>query len=217
MNLVLIIDTSVGFTNIVFGSEGRVIYDHRDESRPQDDRDISVLVEHGLNSIGQGLDNIKILAVNIGPGGLTAVRVGVSFASGLAYGLKVPVCPFTSFELIGFEAWKKYQLPVLCIAKGTTGRTCAGLYNEGSVSAMKFGSLEEIVIELASDLTELSVAGFHRDLVQRLLTQSKVHDSMIQVGRASTILEIEPPVTDRKIIYPNIVSPLYTLSEVFHE
>lgn len=58
------------------------------------------MIEEALSDIGAKMVSIDRLAVTIGPGTFTGVRVGVSAARGLALALKVPVAGITTLEML---------------------------------------------------------------------------------------------------------------------
>ncbi len=220
MALVLVIETSSRPFGVALGIDGNVLFDSSepfDKSSLPDERDLALLVERGLQIIGKRTSQITAIAVNIGPGGLGSVRSGVSFANALALGLRIPVCPFTAFELMGFEAWKKNRLPVLCTARAAKGSAYLGLYDQGAVTAMKFGALEEITSELTAGLGEFTVAGAYRSSVQELLPDSKIHDSGIRVGQARTFMEMAYPIAERGKRFPHIAIPINEQSEMLDE
>ena len=47
---------------------------------------------------GRGLDVLTLVAVGIGPGSFTGLRVGMSLAKGIAHGLKLPIVGIASLE-----------------------------------------------------------------------------------------------------------------------
>lgn len=217
MTLVLVIETSSSPFGVVFGKNKNVLFNSVDDSFLRGTRDLSFLVERGLDAIKGRVNDIGAIAVNIGPGGLSSVRSGVSFANAFAFGLKIPVYPFTSFELIGFDAWRKFQLPVLCTAKATKGKAYAGLYDKGAVTVMRFGLLEKISKEMTSELDEFVIAGPHRKAIRELIPDSKSHDSGIQSAKAKTVIDMIFPVASRGKQFTCGVTPINEQSKVFNE
>lgn len=57
------------------------------------------MLEALLRSEGWTWQDLAGLAVGVGPGNFTGIRIGVSAARGLALGLGVPALPLSSFEL----------------------------------------------------------------------------------------------------------------------
>lgn len=60
----------------------------------------TVKLQELLSMAGKSLTELTHLAVVIGPGSFTGIRVGVNLARTLAYSLNLPVAPFTTLELI---------------------------------------------------------------------------------------------------------------------
>ena len=55
-------------------------------------------------------ESIEVICLVIGPGALTGVRVGVGFATSLAYGLSLPVIPISSLQLSAYLAHARYHV-----------------------------------------------------------------------------------------------------------
>ncbi len=60
-------------------------------------------VERAMNEAKLSLRDMDRVAVNIGPGSFTGVRIGVSAARGFALALGVPVIGITAFEALAAE------------------------------------------------------------------------------------------------------------------
>lgn len=64
---------------------------------------ITVELQNLLDSAKLKLNQLTHLAVNIGPGSFTGLRVGISLTKTLAFGLDLPVAPLGSLEVLAFK------------------------------------------------------------------------------------------------------------------
>lgn len=62
-----------------------------------------------LASTRFGITQPEAVALSIGPGSYTGLRIGASFAKGLCYGLQVPLIPVPTLDLLTFGALKVLQ------------------------------------------------------------------------------------------------------------
>jgi len=58
------------------------------------------LIDKSLKDVKMLLSDIDIIAVNVGPGSFTGLRVAVSIVKGFAFGDDKKVLPFTSFDYV---------------------------------------------------------------------------------------------------------------------
>jgi tRNA A37 threonylcarbamoyladenosine modification protein TsaB len=218
MKLKLVIEPCSISIKIAFGYTNKLIYcSLENELKTPDCRDISSIIAHGLHVIGKKSQDIEAIAVNVGPGRLTSVRSGVSFANGLAFSLNIPIYPFYSFELIGYEAWKKFSLPALCTLNSTDENAYLCLYDNASIKILKYGKLNCIVENALAGIDELVVAGDHINIVKQLFDNIIIHDSGIVSGKASTFFEIPYLNENRKLVDPAIAIPINDQSREFNE
>jgi len=61
------------------------------------------LINNVMNSGGVTPSEIEAVAVSVGPGSFTGLRIGMAAAKGLAYGWKIPIIPVPTFDAIAFE------------------------------------------------------------------------------------------------------------------
>ena len=54
------------------------------------------MAEDVLRRAKRSLSDVEMLAVNVGPGSFTGVRIGVSLVKGLAFGKKIPIAPVST-------------------------------------------------------------------------------------------------------------------------
>lgn len=65
---------------------------------------LMAVIEAALRAAGAGYRDLGAVAVSIGPGSFTGLRVGVSTARGLALALKIPAIGVTTLEGLAAEA-----------------------------------------------------------------------------------------------------------------
>lgn len=91
MALILNIETSADLCSVALGRDGhlsdlRVGEEERDHSRV-----LTVLIDEILRKNSMEMTDLEAVAVSEGPGSYTGLRIGVSAAKGIAYGLKIPL------------------------------------------------------------------------------------------------------------------------------
>ena len=97
---VLAIDTAAAHCAAAFIRDGQPVATRFEEmARGQAERLMPMLAEL-LAEAGCSFADIDALAVGIGPGNFTGVRIAVAAARGLALGLGVPVIGISNFELL---------------------------------------------------------------------------------------------------------------------
>jgi tRNA threonylcarbamoyladenosine biosynthesis protein TsaB len=81
-------------------------------------------------------EQIDAVAVTVGPGSFTGVRVGVATAQGLAVALKIPLVPIDSLEACAFDT-DPTDLPIAVVIDAGRGEICGQIFGwtpEGPVS-----------------------------------------------------------------------------------
>ena len=88
-------------------------------------------IDHVLSQAGATLGDVDAIAVDVGPGLFTGLRVGVATAQGLAEGLGIGVVEVTSVEVLAQEAYGcGWEGPVAAVVDARRGEVfvarCAG-------------------------------------------------------------------------------------------
>ena len=66
-------------------------------------RTLMAMTESLLKNLEMKPSDIDLVAVSKGPGSFTGVRIGVSAAKGLAWGLDIPVCGVSTLEAMAYQ------------------------------------------------------------------------------------------------------------------
>lgn len=168
------------------------------------DRDLPALVAALLAGTGHGFADVDRIAVDIGPGNLTAVRTGVAYANGLAFALGARVATADSLELLAAQV----DGPALCLRNAGGGRVYA--YLDGTY---RHGPLRDVVTDLVRD--EVTVAGDFRAEAAALLPDVLVKDSGLAGPDVRTLLRL---TEGRPTLDPTVeraAAPLTENSAVF--
>ncbi|MEN3330199.1 MAG: tRNA threonylcarbamoyladenosine biosynthesis protein TsaB [Acidobacteriota bacterium] len=190
MNLLLAIESSSNVYRVVLGRDGEAIFDSDVSDCDLPFRTLSALLECGLESIGATANEIKGVAINVGPGSLTFVRAGISFANALAFSLNVNIYPFNWFEIIAEQTREMTELPVVCAVPASNDNAYVGLIRGASVEIMRFGRVHEALAKVSDGLTEVAVAGRIRHRLTMLLDGVRVVDTGIENPDARTLLKL---------------------------
>lgn len=108
---ILGIDTATATASVALVEEGKLLCEEVGSGNPQAALLLSVdrgnhaeillpLIERVLRKAALTLDEISALAVSIGPGAFTGLRIGLSTVKGLAYGGKIPVVGVSTLHAI---------------------------------------------------------------------------------------------------------------------
>ena len=152
--LVLGIDTSAqsGAVGMIDGEQ--VIFSEQMKIRPGGSEQIPALIAEAFARTGRDVKELELIAVGIGPGSYTGVRVGLAIAKGLAFGLGVPLVGIPTFGALALNGPADAKF-ICTLARSRKGEVYAGLYRQD------VEGLEEVtpptiwtVTELAADLKE---------------------------------------------------------------
>ena len=215
MSLILCLETSATPYGVVLAREGEVIYNSLTLADINHEKDVAMLVQLAFATTGRKPAELTKIAINRGPGGTSAIRTGVAFANSLAYSLGIPVAGFNAFELMGIAGWKRFSCPVISTIKSIKGTAYVGLFADGKITDTRYGMMAETVQAMIGDLPEFAVAGAHRDTIQHLFSDRKVHDTEQKFGLASAILDMPQQLAKRGLVYPEFIRPITEESSLF--
>lgn len=101
---ILNIETSTEVCSVALTSEGQVLEHHENFDGPAHATLLSNYVQDALQYIRTRELKLDAVAVSIGPGSYTGLRIGLSEAKGLAFGLNLPLIGINTLQLLAVSA-----------------------------------------------------------------------------------------------------------------
>lgn len=148
--ILLGISTSGKYPSAAVARNGEIVSFVKDESGRSHSATLMEVIDRALSGAGIGVSDIDSVAVDVGPGSFTGVRIGVSCANAIAYALGLNVIPVCSLAAM------RHILPsdgsVAPVIDCRNGNSYAALYTDGEeVIAPCAPSFEELASRLPSD------------------------------------------------------------------
>ena len=114
MALILNIETSTEVCSVSLAKNGNLLFKKESIEGMNHSRKLSVFIEEIFAENNMQINALDAIAVSKGPGSYTGLRIGVSVAKGLCYGLNIPLISVNSLEILGVFAAQnltEYNLP----------------------------------------------------------------------------------------------------------
>lgn len=101
--LILSLESSAKPASVAICSNRELLGQYYQNSGLTHSRTLLVMAESLLKNLDISAADIDLIAVSCGPGSFTGVRIGVSAAKGLAWGLEKPVCGVSTLEAMAYQ------------------------------------------------------------------------------------------------------------------
>lgn len=109
MPLILNIDTATTYASVGFSKDGILLEMIVNNAQKEHASFLQPAIAALSAKLGIQLGSIDAVALTIGPGSYTGLRVGLSSAKGLAYALNKPIVPVGTLEVMAYAAMSNYN------------------------------------------------------------------------------------------------------------
>lgn len=124
MALILCIETGTDICSVGIVNNGELISLRESDSGRDHAKKVAVFVDELLSENNIDPEQIDAVAVGEGPGSYTGLRIGVSFAKGLCYGLGKPLIAVSSLAALTAVAIEDYKAGILDIDNWDSALLC---------------------------------------------------------------------------------------------
>lgn len=111
MTSILAIETSTPACSVALVVGDKKLSRYSEEPRSHT-RLIMGMIDEVLCEAGLTVDSLDALAVTVGPGSFTGLRIGFSTAQGLAFGADIPVIPVSTLEVMAQTYRRRYSAKI---------------------------------------------------------------------------------------------------------
>ena len=98
MSLILCIETGTDICSVGLSRDGELISLRESDEGRDHARNVALFVDELLRENDIAAEELSAVAVGMGPGSYTGLRIGVSFAKGLCFGLQIPLVAVGSLD-----------------------------------------------------------------------------------------------------------------------
>lgn len=115
MALILCIETGTDICSVGISRDGEIISIRESDAGRDHAKKVGVFVNELLRHCNIHPSDLDAVAVGMGPGSYTGLRIGVSFAKGLCYGLNIPLIAISSLRALTQVAIEDFEAGILDI------------------------------------------------------------------------------------------------------
>jgi tRNA threonylcarbamoyladenosine biosynthesis protein TsaB len=208
----LALETSTDICSIAFIDEGKTI-SLVEEIIPRKHAEQLPVYFQKLNEINEHfIQDISAIAVSIGPGSFTGLRIGLSYAKGLAYSRNLPIIPVpTLMSLVEGRSGLQSSIRVLLYSHGDTyfeQKFVAGVTAEFKTSEISVRSWNESIDYIG--LEDIIIEWGCSDYLSKLNLENKIismQPSARWIGRLANKYYKNWMIDEPYSLVPTYVSP----------
>lgn len=198
------------------GHEGALASAHCAKGRRHAEN-LTPAIEFICNQAQIELSDIGLVAVDVGPGLFTGLRVGVAAAKAVAFALRVPMIGVSSLDLLAFPVRFSSRLIVAAV-DARRGELYYGFYRQvpggvQRISDQQVGSPEDLASELFATNSEVLLVGDgirrYREVFEGMARVEHAEIGNAFPSAASLVQLAHPRALREEFEQPESIEPLY--------
>lgn len=124
MSLILCIETGTDICSVGLSRDGELISLRESDEGRDHARNVALFVDELLRENDIAAEELSAVAVGMGPGSYTGLRIGVSFAKGLCYGLQIPLVAVGSLDSMVQVARENHEAGIIDVDNWSDAVLC---------------------------------------------------------------------------------------------
>lgn len=126
--MLIAIDSSQSSGSIALGTPESIVYNSGFDLRITHSESLMPAIDQALGFCSLRRDDLQGIVLAVGPGSFTGLRIGLSTAKGIAYGLKIPIYCYDTLVL-GAYPYKGLGRQILSVVDAKMSEFYAALYD----------------------------------------------------------------------------------------
>ena len=103
---ILAIETTGTYCSVAL-VDGEYSFFRQSERKRSHADELLAIIDELLNKASMTLQQCSTIAVNVGPGSFTGIRIGIAVAQGLAFGADISTCAISGFQAMVYDAQQR--------------------------------------------------------------------------------------------------------------
>ena len=170
----LAIDTSTKAMGLAIYDGSNILFESSWHSQNYHTVELAPSIQNALAQSGLNISELKALAVAIGPGSFTGLRIGLAFVKGLAFAERLDILTVPTLDVLA-TGQPLSNLPMAAVLQAGRSRLAVGRYETKENAWVSLGELELLTAEelSASIKRPTLVCGELEPEAQRLLSRKR--------------------------------------------
>jgi tRNA threonylcarbamoyladenosine biosynthesis protein TsaB len=139
--MIIAIDTSTQWMGLALFDGSQILYEKIWRTNRRHTVELVPSIQNIFIETGLEITALKAVAVALGPGSFTSMRIGLAVAKGLSLSLHIPVIGVPSLDITAFGQ-PLQEIPLFCILKVGRGRYAAQEYRSNGKTWKTSGELQ---------------------------------------------------------------------------
>lgn len=205
---ILALETSSSICSVAIAYNEEILSMEEKDVRRKHAELLPDLTKASLNNIKKTLDDIDAIAISIGPGSFTGLRIGLGFSKGIAYAKNLPIIPIPSMLSLAYSL-RKYEP-----RQGILHSHARNIFFQTFrwKNNIPFPN-EEVCVGEIDDYFNILSHGFHyncENLLQNLKGLQIAKPSSSNIGKLASIYFEDLVVYEPYSLVPSYIAPFKT-------
>ena len=215
--LILGVDTATAQVSVAVGGHEGVLAQTSSIRARQHAETLTPAIDFTCRQARVGLDEVSVVAVDLGPGLFTGLRVGVAAAKATAHALRVPMIGVPSLDLLAFPL-RFSSKQIVAAVDARRGEVFSAAYRPvpggiQRVSEHRVGAPEDLASELLASGEDCLLVGDgalrYREVFEGLHHVEIVEEGLAYPSAASLVMLAHAQALREQWVKPWDLQPLY--------